>query len=64
MGIAAQQAQVFAMEGDFFERVVETSTYRLCRSLALVFAALYVVMVAVNGIAYRGLGPGLLGFIV
>jgi hypothetical protein len=31
-----------------------------CRSLVLVLAALYVLMVAVNGIPYRGLG--LLGF--
>ena len=46
----------------FFERVAETSAYRLCRSLVLVLAALYVLMVAVNGIPYRGVELGLLGF--
>lgn len=53
------------MPGHLTERLMDTSLYRLCRSLLVMLAALYIAMVAVvavNGIQYRGISPGLIGF--
>lgn len=50
------------MPGYLIQRLTETRSYRLCRSLLVALAALYIAMVAVNGIPYRGIGPGLIAF--
>jgi hypothetical protein len=50
------------MAGFSIEHLLQTSTYRLCRSLLLVLAVLYILMVVVNGMQYRGAGPGLIGY--
>lgn len=44
------------------DHLLLTRAYRFCRSLLVALAALYVAMVTVNGLQYRSISPGLIGF--
>jgi hypothetical protein len=48
--------------GFSLERLTEARAPRLLRAVAVALACFYVAMVALNGIQYRGAGPGLIGF--
>jgi hypothetical protein len=50
------------MQGSRLDQLTKTSGYRLFRSLLLALASLYIVMIAINGIQYQGVGPSLIGF--
>jgi hypothetical protein len=46
----------------YFESVTNTRAYRLGRFILLSLAALYALLIAVNGMSYRGVGVGLIPF--
>lgn len=50
--------------GFFLERLTETRAYRLLGAVAVTLACLYAAMVAVDGMKYAGVRPGLIAFVL
>lgn len=50
--------------GFSLERLTEARAYRLLAAVAVSLACLYAVMVAVDGMKYAGVRPGLIGFVL
>jgi hypothetical protein len=48
----------------FLDRMRELSAYRLGRSVLIILAALYIVMVATNSITYADIRPALITFVL